>query len=100
MARGIKAGHRLSRPAAYYRGQIRFEEGANERLFMSNPKRARSWKRRIQPRVGLRAVEPVLYSTWTGWTVRMMGEVQDKSPDIGQSRRISAFRELPKGGKS
>ena len=24
---------------------------------------ARSWKRRIQPRVGLKAVEPVLYST-------------------------------------
>ncbi len=30
---------------------------------MGNPKRARSWKRRIQPRVGLKAVEPVLYST-------------------------------------
>ena len=31
---------------------------------MGNPKRARSWKRRIQPRVGLKAVEPVLYSTY------------------------------------
>jgi len=30
---------------------------------MDNPKRARSWKRRIQPRVNLRIVEPVLYST-------------------------------------
>ncbi|MBI3359046.1 MAG: hypothetical protein HY037_05670 [Nitrospirae bacterium] len=30
---------------------------------MDNPKRARSWKRRIQPRVGLKAVEPVPYST-------------------------------------
>ena len=30
---------------------------------MDNPKRARSWKRRIQPRVGLQIVEPVLYST-------------------------------------
>ncbi len=30
---------------------------------MDNPKRARSWKRRIQPRVDLRVVEPVLYST-------------------------------------
>jgi len=29
---------------------------------MDNPKRARSWKRRIQPRVNLRIVEPVLYS--------------------------------------
>jgi len=30
---------------------------------MDNPNRARSWKRRIQPRVNLRIVEPVLYST-------------------------------------
>jgi len=30
---------------------------------MDNSKRARSWKRRIQPRVGLKIVEPVLYST-------------------------------------
>jgi len=27
------------------------------------PKRARSWKRRIQPRCGLKLAEPVLYST-------------------------------------
>ena len=40
-----------------------FDEGGTGRLFMGNPKRARSWKRRIQPRVGLKAVEPVLYST-------------------------------------
>jgi len=33
---------------------------------MDNPKRARSWKRRIQPRVNLRIVEPVLYSTPMG----------------------------------
>ena len=30
---------------------------------MDDPKRARSWKRRIQPRVGLKEAEPVLYST-------------------------------------
>ena len=30
---------------------------------MNNSKRARSWKRRIQPRVGLKVVDPVLYST-------------------------------------
>ena len=30
---------------------------------MDNPKRARSWKRLIQPRVRLKMVEPVLYST-------------------------------------
>src|SRR3972149_9742183 len=30
---------------------------------MDHPKRARSWKRRTQPRVGLKTVEPVLYST-------------------------------------
>jgi hypothetical protein len=30
---------------------------------MENPKRARSWKQRIQPRVTLRKAEPVLYST-------------------------------------
>jgi hypothetical protein len=30
---------------------------------MDNPKRARSWKRQIQPRVGLKTVEPVPYST-------------------------------------
>ncbi len=39
-----------------------FGEGGG-RLFMGNPKRARSWERRVQPRVGLGAVEPVLYST-------------------------------------
>ncbi len=37
--------------------------GVTGRLFMGNPKRARSWKRRIQPRVGLRMVEFVLYFT-------------------------------------
>ena len=40
-----------------------FDEGGTGRLFMGNPKRARSWERRVQPRVGLGAVEPVLYST-------------------------------------
>ncbi len=40
-----------------------FDEGGAGRLFMDNPKRARSWKRRIQPRVGLKMVEPALYST-------------------------------------
>ena len=30
---------------------------------MDTPTRARSWKRRTQPRVGLQAAEPVLYST-------------------------------------
>jgi len=30
---------------------------------MDDPKRARSWKRRIQPRDNLKAVEPVPYST-------------------------------------
>jgi len=39
------------------------DEGGTGRRFMGNPKRARSWKQRIQPRVGLKAVEPVLYST-------------------------------------
>ena len=43
---------------------------------MGNPKRARSWKRRIQPRVGLKAVEPVLYSTlsfiFMGWPVGIL----------------------------
>ena len=34
------------------------------------------------------------------WTVYIMDEVQDKGPDIGQSRPNSAFRELPKSGKS
>ncbi len=33
------------------------------RLFMGNPKRVRSWKQRIQSRVGLKVVEAVLYST-------------------------------------
>jgi len=37
--------------------------GATGRLFMGNPKQARSWIRRIQPRVGLRMIEFVLYST-------------------------------------
>ena len=40
-----------------------FDEGGTGRLFMGDSKRARSWKRWIQPRVGLKAVEPVLYST-------------------------------------
>ncbi len=30
---------------------------------MDDPTRARSWKRQTRPRVGLKAVEPVLYST-------------------------------------
>jgi hypothetical protein len=30
---------------------------------MDNPKRARGWKRRIQPRVDLKMVAPVPYST-------------------------------------
>ncbi len=29
----------------------------------NTPKRARSWKRRIQPRCGLKQAKPVLYST-------------------------------------
>ncbi len=45
-------------------GHVRFDEGGTGRLSMDNPKRARSWKRRIQPRVNLRIVEPVLYSTF------------------------------------
>ncbi len=32
---------------------------------MDNLKRAQNWKRQILPRVGLRIVEPVLYSTLT-----------------------------------
>jgi len=43
--------------------QVRFDEGGTGLLSKDDPKRARSWKRRIQPRVGLKAVEPVLYST-------------------------------------
>jgi len=39
------------------------DRGGTGRLFMGNPKRARSWKQRVQPRVGLKAVEPVLFST-------------------------------------
>jgi len=31
---------------------------------MENPKRARSWKQRLQPRVNLKNDEPVLYSTF------------------------------------
>jgi len=31
---------------------------------MADPKRARSWKRRIQPRIYLTNAEPVLYSTF------------------------------------
>ena len=30
---------------------------------MADPKRARSWKRRTQPRIDLTNAEPVLYST-------------------------------------
>lgn len=37
---------------------------------MENPKRARSWKQRIQPRVTLRKAEPVLYSTRSFWCRR------------------------------
>jgi len=39
-----------------------FDEGGWTDVY-GYPKRAPSWKRRIQPRVGLKAVEPVLYST-------------------------------------
>jgi hypothetical protein len=31
---------------------------------MENPKRARSWKRRLRPRVNLKNDVPVLYSTY------------------------------------
>ena len=49
--------------------QLAVDKGVNSglmtggRLFMGNPKRVRSWKRRIEPRVVLRMVETVLYST-------------------------------------
>ena len=43
--------------------QVRFDEGGQERLVTEVPKRARSWKRRIQPRCGLKQAKPVLYST-------------------------------------
>lgn len=33
---------------------------------MDDPKRARSWKQRIQPRIDLTADAPVLYSTLRG----------------------------------
>ncbi len=39
-------------------------------LSKDNPKRARSWKRRIQPRVGLKQAEPVLYSTQLSMKLR------------------------------
>jgi hypothetical protein len=35
----------------------------NRTSFTDDPKRAQSWKRRIQPRISLRNDEPVLYST-------------------------------------
>ena len=36
---------------------------------MDNPKRARSWKRRTQPRVDLKIVEPILYSTFFRFSI-------------------------------
>jgi len=39
------------------------------------PKRARSWKRRIQPRVGLKIVDPALYSTPVMSLFRLTGKV-------------------------
>jgi hypothetical protein len=46
--------------------QVRFDEG-NRTSFTDDPKRAQSWKRRIQPRISLRNDEPVLYSTAISW---------------------------------
>ena len=42
---------------------VRFDEGGTGTLAMEDPKRARSWKQRIQPRCGLKQAEPVIYST-------------------------------------
>ena len=43
--------------------QVRFDEGEQDFLSMDDPKRARSWKRLIRPRIALPNVAPVLYST-------------------------------------
>jgi hypothetical protein len=43
--------------------QVRFDEGGTGLCFTEDSTRARSRKRRIQPRVDLTNAEPVLYST-------------------------------------
>ena len=42
---------------------VRFDEGEQDFVFTADSKRARSWKRRTQPRIDLTNAEPVLYST-------------------------------------
>jgi hypothetical protein len=43
---------------------VRFDEGEQDFVFTADSKRARSWKRRTQPRIDLTNAEPVLYSTY------------------------------------
>ena len=68
---------------------------------MGNPKRARSWKRRIQPRVDLRAVEPVPYSTMLVSFVTMAPEAEIigalASYDDPKTRRSVDYLELYDG---
>ena len=59
---------------------------------MENPKRARSWKRRLRPRVNLKNDVPVLYSTCST-DMPNVGGSQFRSPQDGRSRRISQLRE-------
>ncbi len=44
---------------------VRFDEGGQNFYLWITFKRAQNWKRQILPRVGLRIVKPVLYSTLT-----------------------------------
>ena len=43
---------------------VRFDEGEQDFVLTEDSKRARSWKRRTQPRIDLTNAEPVLYSTF------------------------------------
>ena len=47
---------------------------------MENPKRARSWKRRLRPRANLKNDVPVLYST-SGWSLDGAQSITHMKPD-------------------